>query len=76
MRDKNRGNADWDGERRTKTEEEKEKKLYEEEGKVRFWERREAGYRLFFFFVKVQMSGWQAARSVQPKNLFNVCFTG
>lgn len=28
------------------------------------------------FFVKVHMSGWQAARGIQPKNLFNVCFTG
>lgn len=30
----------------------------------------------FFSPLKVQMSGWHAARSVQPKNLFNVCFTG
>lgn len=29
-----------------------------------------------FFLVKVHMSDWQAARGVQPKNLFNVCFTG
>lgn len=36
------------------------------------------GMALLFFFLtlKVQMSGWQAARGVQPKNLFNVCFTG
>lgn len=36
------------------------------------------GNAFFFLFFppKVQMSGWQAARGVQPKNLFNVCFTG
>lgn len=28
------------------------------------------------FLVPVQMSGWQAAHGIQPKNLFNVCFTG
>lgn len=55
MRDKNRGNADRDGERATDADRgRKRKKLYEEEdeGKLRFWERREAGYRLFFFFGK------------------------
>lgn len=37
----------------------------------------EVGGECFFFFpLKVQMSGWHAARGVQPKNLFNVCFTG
>ncbi len=44
----------------------------EEDGKVRLGRRE--GQALFF--VKVHMSGWQAARGIQPKNLFNVCFTG
>ncbi len=44
----------------------------EEDGKVRLGRREGQG----IFFVKVHMSGWQAARGIQPKNLFNVCFTG
>lgn len=30
----------------------------------------------WYLLVKVCMSGWQTARGIQPKNLFNVCFTG
>lgn len=43
-----------------------------EDGKVRLGRSEGQG----IFFVKVHMSGWKAARGIQPKNLFNVCFTG
>lgn len=46
--------------------------MKEEDGKVSSGRSEGQG----IFFVKVHMSGWQAARGIQPKNLFNVCFTG
>lgn len=40
--------------------------------KLRPW----TGEGLCVAYVKVHMSGWQAAHGTQPKNLLNVCFTG
>lgn len=70
-----RENMEKGGGRIKKGEEEKQKKLdkKEEDGKVKLGRSKGQG---ILFFVKVHMSGWQAACGIQPKNLFNVCFTG
>jgi len=57
---------------RGKRKEEQKMDVKKEDGKVRIG--RSEGHGIFF--VKVHMSGWKAARGIQPKNLFNVCFTG
>lgn len=59
----------------TRQEEMQKPEKKEEDGKVRIGRSEGQGI-LFFFFVKVHMSGWRTARGIQPKNLFNVCFTG
>lgn len=55
----------------------KERKSKKTGHERRGWEheiREEQGGRVSFFLKFT--SGWQAARGIQPKNLFNVCFTG
>lgn len=61
-----------DGRENWRRQKGKRKDTKEEDGKLRLGRREGQG----MFFVKVHMSGWQAARGIQPKNLFNVCFTG
>lgn len=61
-----------EGEKEKERKSKKKMDTKEEDGKLRLGRSEGQG----MFFVKVHMSGWQAARGIQPKNLFNVCFTG